>query len=50
MLTNKVEINLGMLCLFMLYGVCGKIYDADVITIYNRSLLERTIQLLKKLL
>jgi hypothetical protein len=48
-LMNKVEINLDMLCPLMLYGVCAKIYDTDVITIYNCSSPERTVEFLKKL-
>jgi hypothetical protein len=44
-LSNKVEINLNMLCSLMLHWVARDIYDTDVITINHGGLARRVVKL-----
>jgi hypothetical protein len=47
LLTNKVEINLSVLCALMLYGVGGEVDGTDVVAVDKSALTQRTVKLLK---
>jgi hypothetical protein len=47
LLTNKVEINLSVLCALVLYGVGGEVDGTDVVAVDKSALTQRTVKLLK---
>ena len=48
-LTNKMEINLNMLCPLMLYGVAGEVNNTNVITINQSGTARRVAKLHEQL-
>jgi len=48
-LTNKMEINLNMLCPLMLYGVAGEVNSTNVITINQSGTARRVAKLHEQL-